>query len=61
MTRPGDYALGSIESRIAARMMWERLEVERTKNLTRVKVEFVGLRDGDQTLDFYVPKTHVDR
>jgi hypothetical protein len=61
MTRPGDYALGSIESRIAARMMWERLEEERKKNLARVKVEFLGLRDGDHTLEFWVPKTHVDR
>jgi hypothetical protein len=61
MTKPGDHALGSIESRIAARMMWERLEEERKKNLTLIKIEFLGCRDGHQTLEFCVPKTHVDR
>ncbi len=61
MTRPGDYALGSIESRIAARMMWKRLEEERKKHLTLVKIEFLGLRDRDNTLEFYIPKTRDDR
>jgi hypothetical protein len=61
MTKPGAHALGSIESRIAARMMWERLEEERKKNLTHVKVEFLGLRDGDHTLEFCAPKKLDDR
>ena len=61
MTRPSDFALGSIESRIAARMMWERLEEERKKNLAHVKVESLGLLNGDLPLEFLVPKTHVDR
>jgi hypothetical protein len=61
MIKPGAHTLGSIESRIAARMMLERLDDERKKNLTHVKIEFLGLRDGDQTLEFFVPKTHVNR
>ena len=54
--KPSDYALGSLESRIAARVMLERIEAERKKDLNLVKIEFIGFGVGDRTFEVYVPK-----
>ena len=59
--KPGDYALGSFESRIAARVMSERMKADRKKGLTLVKIEFTGLGDANQTLEFYEPKKGGNR
>jgi hypothetical protein len=43
MTRnPADHQLGSIQSRIAARAIWERIRVEQEKNAIIVTVEHIG-------------------
>jgi hypothetical protein len=57
--KPGDYALGSLESRVAARVTLERMEADRNKDLEFVKIEFKGLPEGDQIL--YVPKKRENR
>jgi hypothetical protein len=59
--KPGDYTLGSLESRVAARAMLERIEAERKKDLEVVKIEFIGLPEGDQILEYYVPKKGGNR
>jgi hypothetical protein len=59
--KPGDYTLGSLASRVAARAMLERIEADRKKNLDLLKIEFTGLGDDDQTLEFYVPKKAGNR
>jgi len=59
--KPGDYALGSLESRIAARAMLERIEADRKKDLTLVKIEFIGFGKADRTLEFYEPKKGGNR
>lgn len=47
--RPGDYRLGSIHSRIAARAILERIRVEQEKNAIIVMVEHIG-HDGSDPL-----------
>jgi hypothetical protein len=59
--KPGDYALGSLESRVAARATLERIEAERKKDLRLVKIEFRGLPEGDQVLEYYVPNKRGNR
>ena len=59
--KPGDYALGSLESRIAARAMLERIEADRKKDLNLVKIEFIGFGVGDRILEFYEPKKDRNR
>jgi len=54
--KPGDYTLGSLESRIAARAMLDRIQADRKKDLNFVKIEFIGFGVGDRTLEFYEPK-----
>jgi hypothetical protein len=54
--KPGDYALGSLESRVAARAVLERIEADREKNFDVIKIEFIGFGVGDRTLEFYEPK-----
>jgi hypothetical protein len=39
---PGDYQLGSIQSRIAARAILERIRADQVKNAIIVTVEHVG-------------------
>ena len=59
--KPGDYALGSLESRIAARAMLERIEADRKKDLNLVKIEFIGFGVADRILEFYEPKKDRNR
>lgn len=40
--KPGNYALGSIESRIAARAMSERIRADQEKNVILVTIEHIG-------------------
>jgi hypothetical protein len=47
--KPGDYRLGSIQSRIAARAILERIRVEQEKNAIIVMVEHIG-HDGRDPL-----------
>jgi hypothetical protein len=48
MTRgPSDYQLGSIQSRIAARAILERIRLDQEKNAIIVTVEHVGHDGGD--------------
>jgi hypothetical protein len=47
--RPGDYQLGSIQSRIAARAILERIRVEQEKNAIIVMIEHIG-HDGSDPL-----------
>lgn len=54
--KPGDYTLGSLESRVAARAMLERIEADRKKDLDLIKIEFIGLPGGDQVLEYYTSK-----
>jgi hypothetical protein len=54
--KPGDYAVGSLESRVAARVTLERMEAERKNDLHLVKIEFRGCGDDDRILEFYEPK-----
>ena len=50
MTRnPSDYLLGSIQSRIAARVMFERMRSDREKNAIHVRIEHIG-HDGKNSL-----------
>jgi len=39
--------------------MLERIEADRKKDL--IKIEFIGLGDADQTLEFYVPRKDRNR
>jgi len=41
--------------------MLERIEAERKKDLEVVKIEFIGLPEGDQILEYYVPKKGGNR
>jgi hypothetical protein len=59
--KPGDHALGSLESRVAARAMLERIEANRLKDLNLVKIEFIGFGVGDRTFEVYVPKKDCGR
>ena len=54
--KPGDFVLGSLESRVAARAMLELIKGERKKDLDLVKIEFRGLPGGDRILEYYTPK-----
>lgn len=47
--KPGNYALGSIESRIAARAMSERIRADQEKNVILVTIEHIG-HDGKDPL-----------
>jgi hypothetical protein len=47
--KPGDYQLGSIQSRIAARAILECTRVDQEKNAIIVKVEHIG-HDGRDPL-----------
>jgi hypothetical protein len=40
--KPGDFELGSIQSRIAARVILERIRVDQEKNAIIVRVAHVG-------------------
>jgi|HubBroStandDraft_4_1064222.scaffolds.fasta_scaffold487713_2 hypothetical protein len=40
--KPGNYALGSIESRTAARAMLERIRSDREENAIIVRIEHIG-------------------
>jgi hypothetical protein len=46
---PGNYQLGSIESRTAARAMLERIQTSQQKNAIVVRVEYIG-HDGKEPL-----------
>jgi hypothetical protein len=47
--RPGNYQLGSIESRTAARAMLERIQTSQQKNAIVVRIEHIG-HDGTEPL-----------
>jgi hypothetical protein len=47
--KPGFYALRSLESRTAARMMLERTRINQQKNIILVKIEHIG-HDGREPL-----------
>lgn len=47
--RPGNYQLGSIESRMAARAMMERIQTARKKNVILVTIDHIG-RDAKEPL-----------
>jgi hypothetical protein len=47
--RPGNYRLGSIESRTAARAMLERIQTSQQKNAIVVRIEHIG-HDGKEPL-----------
>jgi hypothetical protein len=47
--KPGVYALGSLESRIAARTMLERIRTDQEKSVILVRIEHIG-HDGKEPL-----------
>lgn len=49
INKPGNYELGSIESRTAARAMMERIQTARKKNVILVRIEHIG-HDGKEPL-----------
>jgi hypothetical protein len=59
--KPGDYPVGSLESRVAARATLDRIEAERKKDLRLVRIEFRGCGDEDRILEFYEPKKGGNR
>jgi len=44
---PADYQIGSIQSRIAARAIIERIQLERERNAIIVTIEHIGRNDRD--------------
>jgi hypothetical protein len=49
INKPGNYQLGSIESRTAARAMLERIQTSQKKNAIVVRIEHIG-HDGKDSL-----------
>lgn len=47
--KPGNYQLGSIESRAAARAMSEHTQTNRKKNVIHVRIEYISY-DGKEPL-----------
>jgi len=47
--KPGNYQLGSVESRTAARAMLERIQTSQQKNGIVVRIEHIGY-DGKEPL-----------
>jgi hypothetical protein len=47
--RPGNYQLGSIESRTAARAMLDRIQTRQKNNVVVVRIEHIG-HDGKEPL-----------
>jgi hypothetical protein len=47
--KPGNYVLGSIESRIAARAMSKRIRADQEKNVILITIEHIG-HDGKDPL-----------
>jgi hypothetical protein len=59
--KPGDYALGSLESRTAARTMLERIQTDRKKNVVDVIVECIGNEEANRTFEVYWPNSDGNR
>lgn len=59
--KPGEYALGSLESRIAARARLERIQADRKENIILVKIVCIGYEEADRTLEVYLPDEHRNR
>ena len=53
--KPGEYALGSLESRAAARAMLDRVQTAREENVIIVRVEHIGDEGANSTLKVYLP------
>jgi len=49
INKPGNYQLGSIESRTAARTLLERIRTSQEKNVIAVRIEHIG-HDGKEPL-----------
>jgi hypothetical protein len=47
--KPGDYALGSLESRTAARTVLERTRADKERTVIVVRIELIG-HDGKEPL-----------
>jgi hypothetical protein len=59
--KPSDYPLGSLESRIAARTMFERIQAEREKNVIRITVVHIGQDKPNETIEVYGTEKPVIR
>ena len=59
--RPEDFPLGSPESRAAARVKLERIQVDRMKNVIRVTVVHIGSKEADRTFEVYMPSKRENR
>jgi hypothetical protein len=59
--KPGEYALGSLKSRIAASAMLEPIRADRKKNLILVKIECIGHEEDNRTMEVYLPNGHGNR
>jgi hypothetical protein len=58
---PADYALGSLESRTAARTMLEHIQTDRKKNAIHVRIEFIGNEEANRTFEVYGLNRHGNR
>jgi hypothetical protein len=59
--KSGDYALGSLESRTAARAMLGRIQTDRKKNFINVIIECIGNEEANRTFEVYWPNKDGNR
>ena len=59
--KPADYALGSLESRTAARTMLERIGAHEKQNVIRVRIECIGGQEATRTFEVCGPKKYDNR
>jgi hypothetical protein len=58
--KPGNYELRSLESRIAARTMLERIRADRKKDVIHVIIECIGHEESNRTFEVW-PNRHDER